>query len=129
MQENKTAPPAQRSHDCANLRNHSGCHRVAQEYLGISGQRTYPFLNSCTARVVQSDDGCSHLHSHVHHFTNFLSVRFRKSSTKYGEILCKDINQALAQSYRIPSLPRLRQISAFPYRNRYTDGLPTYPVR
>ena len=84
------------AHDRTNLRNHSGCHRVAQEYLGISGQRTYPFLNSCTARVVQSDDGCSHLHSHVHHFTNFLSVRFRKSSTKYGEILCKDINQALA---------------------------------
>ena len=80
------------AHDRTNLRNHSGCHRVAQKYLGISGQRTYPLLNSCTARVVQSDDGCSHLHSHIHHFTNFLSVRFRKSSTKYGEILCKDIN-------------------------------------
>ena len=85
-----------RSHDRANLWNHSGCHRIAQEYLGISGQRTYSFLNSCTSRVIQSDDGCSHLHGHVHHFTNFLSMRFRKSSSKYGEILCEYINQALA---------------------------------
>ena len=85
-----------RSHDRANLWNHSGCHRIAQEYLGISGQRTYSFLNSCASRVIQSDDRRSHLHSHVHHLANLLCMRFRKSSSKHGEILCEYINQALA---------------------------------
>ena len=85
-----------RSHDRANLWNHSGCHRIAQEYLGISGQRTYSFLNSRASRVIQSDDRRSHLHSHVHHLADLLCMRFRKSSSKHGEILCEYINQALA---------------------------------
>ena len=88
--------PGTRSHNRTYLRNHSRRHRVAQEYFGISCQRTDTFLNTRTSRIIQSDDRCPHLHRHIHHLADFLGMCFWKSSSEHGKILCKDINQALA---------------------------------
>ena len=50
-------------------------------------------LNTCTARVVDADDGCAHFHGHIHHLANFLAHGFRERTGMNGEVLCKDEHQ------------------------------------
>ena len=85
-----------RAHDGTDLRNDSRSHGIAKENLCISCQRTDAFLNARTTGIVESDNRCSHLHRHVHHFANLLGVCLRKSPSEYGEVLCKNIDQPFA---------------------------------
>ena len=70
--------PRARSHNGGNLWHHSAIQRVAQENVGVAGQRHHAFLNSRAAGVVQPDYGRSHLGSEVHDLDDLRRVRFRK---------------------------------------------------
>ena len=89
-------PTRTRTHDGTDLRDDTGSQRITQEYLRITGQRTDSLLNTGSSRIVQPDDGCSHLHSHIHHFTNLPGIRFGQCTAKNGEVLSKNIHKPFA---------------------------------
>ena len=46
-----------RSHDGGDLRDHAAGQRVAQEDIGIAGERHHAFLDARAAGIVEADDG------------------------------------------------------------------------
>ena len=66
-----------RAENAGNLRNHAGGHDVTLENFGITGKGVDAFLNTCAARVVESDYGCAHLHGHIHYLAYLQSHCFR----------------------------------------------------
>ena len=80
--------------DGRNLGNYARGHDVALENLGITGKSVDTFLNTCAARVVETDYRSAHLHGHIHHFADFKCHSLRKTAAEYGEVLCEDINEA-----------------------------------
>ena len=67
------------------------------EYLknvGISSKRIDAFLNSCSTRVVQSNDWSTHQQCLVHHLTNLLGVNAGKTTTEDGKVLTKDVHRS-----------------------------------
>src|SRR5690606_20597879 len=44
---------------------------------------------TCSARIVQPDDGRTGLHRQIHYLTDLFGVRFRKRTAKDREVLCE----------------------------------------
>src|SRR5579863_2629997 len=83
-----------RPHYGGNLRHDSAIQRVAQEYVGVAGQRHHAFLNAGAAGIVEADDGRAHLGGEVHDLDDFSGVRFGERAAEHGEILGEDVDQA-----------------------------------
>ncbi len=83
-----------RSHDDANLGNHTRRQGVAQEYIGVAAQRYHAFLDARSAGVVQTDDGGAVLHGDIHDFTDFLCMSLAEAAAEHGEVLREYIHQA-----------------------------------
>ena len=58
-----TAPPAHGPEDRADLRHDAGRERVAQEDVGVAGERLDALLDARAARVVEPDDRRADLRS------------------------------------------------------------------
>ncbi len=80
------------------LGDHAGCHDVALEDFSVTCQCVDTFLDACAAGVVETDDGSTHLHGHVHYFAYFQGHGFRQGAAEHGEVLCEYINQATVDS-------------------------------
>ena len=61
-----------------NLRNHTRSKDVALEDLCISSQCVDTFLDTSTTRVVDTDNGRTHLHAEVHHLADLLTHSLRE---------------------------------------------------
>ena len=81
------------SHDQGDLGDHSGRQSVALEDLRVSGQRVATLLNTGTARVVQTDDGSTHVHGLVHDLADLLGVGAGQRSSQHGEVLGEQEDQ------------------------------------
>ncbi len=82
-----------RPHDGGDLRNHAARERIAQEDIGVTGQRRHAFLNARASGIVQPDHRRAGLQRQVHDLANFQRVGFRERSAQHGEILREDVNQ------------------------------------
>ena len=82
------------SHDGGDLRHHAARERVAQENIGVAGQRDDAFLNARAAGIVEAHQRRAVLQRQVHHLADFLRVGFRERSAEDGEILREDVGQA-----------------------------------
>src|SRR4051794_19933203 len=60
------------THDEGKLRNDSRRHHVTLEYLSVATQRINSFVNTGTARVVQTNDRYAEQHGLVHDFAYLL---------------------------------------------------------
>ena len=76
-----------RSHDRGNLRNHARRHHVAQENVGVAGERNDAFLDARAAAVVDADEGASDLHREVHHLADFFREGARQAAAEHGEVV------------------------------------------
>src|SRR5208337_3437321 len=83
-----------RSHDCGNLRDHSGRHYVAQKNIRVARQRHYAFLDSRAAAVVEPDHGASGFYREVHHLANLLRECARQATAEDGEVVAEDADLA-----------------------------------
>ena len=83
-----------RAEDSRNLGNHSGCHDVALENLGVTCKCVDAFLDSCTSGVVQTDAGSPHFHCQIHHLANLESHGLGKRSAEDREILGENVDKA-----------------------------------
>ena len=79
-----------RAHDGADLRDDAARERVAEEDVGVAGERLDPFLDARAARVVEADDGRPDLHGQVHHLADLLRVGARQRAAEDGEVLGED---------------------------------------
>ena len=82
------------AHDGGDLRDHAAGQGVAEEDIGVTGQREDAFLNAGAAGIVQADDGRAGLERQVHDLDDLLRVGFRERTSEYGEILREDEGQA-----------------------------------
>ena len=82
-----------RTADARNLGNNTRGFDVALEDVGKSGQSIHTLLDARTARVVQADAGCAHLHRLVHHLANLFGHCLRQRTAVDGEVLGIDIDQ------------------------------------
>ena len=69
------------------LRHHARRQRVAQEDVGVAGQRHDALLDARAARVVEADDGRARLHRQVHHLADLARVRLGQRAAEHGEVL------------------------------------------
>ena len=83
-----------RPHDGADLRDHAAGQRVAQENIGVTGERGHAFLDARAAGIVQADDRRAGAHGQIHDFADFQRVGFRERAAENGEVLRENINQA-----------------------------------
>jgi hypothetical protein len=67
---------------------------VALEDIGKTGEGIDTFLDTGTARVVETDAGRTHLHGQILHFADFLGHGLGERTTVDGEILSIEIDQA-----------------------------------
>ena len=79
-----------RSHHCRDLRDDAGRQRVAQEDLGVAGERDDPFLDPRSARVVEADDRRARLRREIHDLADFSGVRLRQRAAEHREVLRED---------------------------------------
>ncbi len=82
-----------RSHDGGNLRHHAAGQRIAQEDIGIPGQRYHAFLNPRAAGIVQADHRRAGLQSQVHDLADFLRVGLGERAAENREILREYVDQ------------------------------------
>ncbi len=82
-----------RTHDGGDLRHHARCQRVAQEDVGVAGERHHAFLDARAAGIIQADDGSADAHGGVHDLDDFGGVGFRERSAEDGEVLGEDEDQ------------------------------------
>ena len=64
--------------DTGNLGNDARGKDVALENLGVTSQGVDTLLNTGTTRVVDTNDGSPHLHTHVHHLADLLAHCLRE---------------------------------------------------
>ena len=83
-----------RAHDRGDLRDDAGGERVAQEDVGVAGERGDAFLDPRAARVVQADDRRADLHREVHHLADLRGVRLGERAAEDGEVLREDEDRA-----------------------------------
>ena len=83
-----------RAHDGGDLRDHAARKRIAQEDIGVAGERQHAFLDARAARIVQADDGRAGLERQVHDLDDLLRVGFRERTAEDREILREDIGRA-----------------------------------
>ena len=77
-----------------NLRNHSACHRVLIENIGISRKTFDTFLNTRATRIVQRNNRSTVLQRQLLHFYDFLGIGSWQRTAIYRKIIC--INKYLA---------------------------------
>ena len=82
------------AHDGGDLRHYAAVERVAQENIGVAGERHDAFLDAGAARVVQPDHGRAHLGRQVHDLDDFGGVGLGERPAEHGEILGEDEDQA-----------------------------------
>src|SRR5262249_17819565 len=82
-----------RSHNCRELRDHSGRDGVSQENIRITGQGYDALLYPGASGIVQADNRCTVLHREIHNLADFLRVGLAERSAEDGEILGENINQ------------------------------------
>ncbi len=82
-----------RSHDGGDLRDHSGCQRIAKKDIGVTAERKHAFLNSRTAGIVEPDHRRSHLHGEIHDLADFPGIGFAERAAKNREVLSENIDQ------------------------------------
>ena len=87
-----------RPENTGNLGNHTRCLNVTLEDIGITTQGVDTFLNTCSARIIDTDTRCPHFHGLVHHLTDFLGHGLRQRASVHREVLCKHINQTPVDS-------------------------------
>ena len=67
--------------------------RVAQEHLGVSGERDDALLDARAARVVQADDRRAVLHREVHDLADLVGVGLRERAAEDREVLREDVDR------------------------------------
>ena len=82
------------AHDGGDLRDHAAGERVAQEDVGVAGERDDAFLNARAAGIVEADDGRAGLEREVHDLADFEGVGFGERAAEDGEVLREDVDQA-----------------------------------
>ena len=83
-----------RAHDGGDLRHHAAGQRVAQEDVGVAGERDHAFLDARAAGIVEADHGRAGLQREVHDLADLLRVGFGERAAEDGEILREDVDQA-----------------------------------
>jgi hypothetical protein len=76
--------------DAAHLRDDAARERVAEEDVGVAGERLDALLDARAARVVQPDDGRADLHGEVHDLADLLRVGPAERAAEDGEVLRED---------------------------------------
>ena len=87
------APRAGAEH-AGELRHQPRRQRVAQEDVGVAGQRDDPFLNARAARIVEPDDRRARLHGQVHDLADLARVRLGQRAAEHGEVLREQEDRA-----------------------------------
>ena len=82
-----------RPHDRGDLRHHARRERVAQEDVGVAGEREHAFLDPRAARVVEADDRRAHLHREIHDLHDLRGVGLRERSAEHGEVLREGVDR------------------------------------
>src|SRR5690606_851867 len=85
--------PGTGTKDPGNLRNDTRRHHIPQEDLRVACQTFDPLLDSCSARVVQTDHGRAVFHSHVHDLADLLRKRLREGAAEHGKVLRKNVDE------------------------------------
>ena len=80
------------------MRNHAGGEDVALEDFGIAGQAVDTLLDTGTARIVEADDGSTHLHGLVKHFADLVGDGFGQGASGNGEVLRIDEDETSVYS-------------------------------
>ncbi|HXE39641.1 MAG TPA: hypothetical protein VN639_14310, partial [Azonexus sp.] len=75
------------THDGRDLGDDARGQRVAQEDVGVTGQRDDALLDAGAARVVQADDRRAGLHRQVHHLADLPRVGLRERAAEDREVL------------------------------------------
>ena len=83
-----------RAHDGGDLRDHAARQRIAQENIGVAGERQHAFLDARAAGIVQADDGRAGLQRQVHDLDDLLRVGFRERAAEHREILREHVGRA-----------------------------------
>ena len=111
-----------RSHDGGDLRDHARGQRVAQEDVGVAGERHHAFLDARAAGVVQADDGRADLHGHVHDLDDLGGVGLGERSAEDGEVLREDEDQPAVDAAVAGDEAVAVNTSARPCRSRCSDA-------
>jgi hypothetical protein len=80
------------THNQWNLRDDSWGVNISLENFSITCKRFHSFLNTCTTRIIKTDNWCPNKDSFIHYLTNFLRKSFRETSTKNCKILRESKN-------------------------------------
>ncbi len=83
------------SQNCTDLRNYPWRKNVIVENVGITGQALHALLNSGATRVIKANKRSSVFNGHFLDLNNFISIRPAHRSSKNGEVLGKNIHQAI----------------------------------
>ena len=89
-----------RTDDHGDLRHYTGREDITLENLSISRERARSFLNTCSTRVVQTNNRRTEFHSLVHDVANLERHRLTQRTTYHGSILCKDEHQTAVNCTR-----------------------------
>ena len=83
-----------RAEDRRDLRDDAGGQGVAQEDVGVAGERDDALLDARAAGVVEADDGRADAHRHVHDLDDLRGVGFGERAAEDGEVLGEDEDHA-----------------------------------
>ncbi len=80
-------PAGAGAEDDRDLRDHAGGQGVAEEDVGVAGQRDHALLDARAAGVVEADDRAADLHGPVHHLADLLGEGAGERAAEDGEVL------------------------------------------
>ncbi len=86
-------PPGAGSHDRRDLGDDPRGQDVPQEDIGIAGEGVHPLLDPGAPRIVEADEGHTHLDRQVHDLADLLCVGHAERSTEAGEIIGEDVHR------------------------------------
>ena len=82
-----------RPHDHRDLRDDARCSGVAHKDVAIAAQRQDALLDASTARVVDADQGSTHLERQILHLDDLGGVGLAQRPAHDGKVLGKHIHQ------------------------------------
>ncbi len=106
------------AHDGGDLRDDARGERVAQEDVGVAGERLHAFLDAGAAGIVEADDGSADAHGGVHDLDDLGGVGFRERAAEDGEVLGEDEDQAAFDAAVAGDEAVAVELSAPPCRSR-----------
>ena len=83
-----------RPHHRGDLRHDARRQRVAEEDVGVAGERDHAFLDARAAGVVEPDDRRPELHRQIHDLADLGGVGLRQRSAEDGEVLGEGVDDA-----------------------------------